>query len=530
MLPRRAALALAVGVSVTAALSASASGHGGLTQATFGARPGGFAAYHGTPEAKDPKTKPANHRAQYTGHKLVLAQSYVGRQAAEPTLGVGVTGTVYTVAATFDAIPGNPPKNEPRTLVERSTDGGRTWHVTQPTVAGAGAMPVSTDPYIYVDPHVSQRDSRVFDIDLQGVNGAHLAYSDDEGKTWTHSLLSSAGVNDHQTLVTGVEPKGVAIPLTDPAFQRVVYYCVNSIGYAACERSFDGGRTFIQGNQTGYEAFNPEYLASFDQTHNEGICGSLHGHAVTDNAGRLFIPRGYCQIPMIAISGDAATTFHDVRVSNVSMSGQQASAAIDRRGNIYYVWQDGKYNLPYLAVSRDHGEHWSTPVMIAPPGVQEVNFPSIDVGDPGRVAVTFPGTMSTGGAKDKTRPWNSYVVVSTNVLSHNPLFLSNIANPKFDPVHRGDCNGRCGRMYDFLDIVSSPQDQGRLFATEVDTCTTYLHCSTKRVEGENDDDIVTYEAGDPHGAAHDMQAVIIRQVSGPALRGPARWITHDSRR
>jgi hypothetical protein len=530
MLRRRTALAIPVAASVLAAMAANASGSG-LNERTFGAPAGGFAAYHGTREKVDPKTAPANHAVHYTGHKLVLAQSYVGRKAAEPTLGVGQTGVIYTVASSFDALPDGSPKNEPKTLVEVSTDGGRTWHVRQPEVAGQNSMVVSTDPYIYVDPNVSQRDSRVFDIDLQGVNGAHLAFSDDEGKTWTQSLLSSAGVNDHQTLVSGVEPKGVPIPLTDPAYQKVIYYCVNGVAEGSCVRSFDGGRTFTQANQTGYQAFNAEYLATMDGDHNEGICGSLHGHAVTDSAGRLFIPRGYCQIPMIAISDDAATTFHDVQVSGgVSMSGQQASAAVDRKGNLYYVWQDGKYNLPYLSVSRDHGEHWSTPLMIAPPGVHEVDFPTIDVGDPGRVAISFPGTTSSAGGKDKTRPWNSYVVVSTDALSTNPLFLSNIANPKWDPVHRGDCNGRCGRMYDFLDVVSAPRDQGRVFATEVDTCTAYLSCNRKRVAGENDDDVIQYELGNTHGAANDMQAVIIREVSGPALRGPARWITHDTAR
>src|SRR3954447_17085016 len=228
MLRRRTALALPVAVSVLAGMAANASGSG-LSERTFGASPGGFAAYHGTREIADPKKAPANHAGRYSGRKLVLAQSYVGRKAAEPTLGVGVTGTVYTVASAFDAIPGQSPKQEPRTLVEVSTDGGRTWHVRQPEIAGQYAMPVTTDPYIYVDPNVPQRDSRVFDIDLQGVNGAHLAYSDDEGKTWTHSLLTSAGVNDHQTLVSGVEPKGVPIPLTDPAYQKVLYYCVNGI-------------------------------------------------------------------------------------------------------------------------------------------------------------------------------------------------------------------------------------------------------------------------------------------------------------
>jgi hypothetical protein len=321
----------------------------------------------------------------------------------------------------------------------------------------------------------------------------------------------------------------VPIPLTDPAYQRVLYYCVNQIADGSCIRSFDGGKTFVQGNQTGYQAFNAQYLAGFDNSHNDGICGSLHGHAATDGAGRLFVPRGYCKIPMIGISSDAATTFHDVQVSHVSMSGQQASVAVDRLGNLYYVWQDGTFNLPYLAISHDHGEHWGTPIMLAPPGVKATDFPTIDVGDPGRIAITFPGT-TVAGEKDKTRPWNSYVVMSTNALSANPLFLSTTANPKYDPVHRGDCNGRCGRMYDFLDVVSSPIDQGRVFATAVDTCTAVMSCSTKRVAGENDDDIVTYEAGDPHGAAQDMQGVVIREVSGPALRGPAPYITHDSAR
>ena len=531
---RTAALAGLVVSATVAVVAASQASGSALSQRTFGAPAAGFAAYHGTRVTAEPKTLIQNKAIRYTGRKLVLAQSYVGRKAAEPTIGVDRSGAIYTVASAFDAIPGNPPKNEPRTLVERSSDGGRTWHVMQPSVAGQNSMVVSTDPYIYVDPNVSQATGRIFDIDLQGVNGAHLAFSDDQGKTWTQTVLTSAGVNDHQTLVSGVEPKGVPIPLTDPAYQKVVYYCVNQIADGSCIRSFDGGKTFLQGNQSGYEAVNPDYLSNFDQNHNEGVCGSLHGHAVTDKDGRLFVPRGYCDIPMVAISDDAATRFHTVQVSNVSMYGEQASVAVDRTGNLYYVWQGGGHNLPFLSISRDHGEHWSAPLMIAPPGVHETDFPTIDVGDPGKIAITFPGTTSTGGSKDKTRPWNSYVVMSTDALAANPLFLSNIANPKWDPVHRGDCGGesggRCGRMYDFLDIVSSPIDHGRVFATAVDTCTTYLSCSTKRVEGENDDDAVAYEEGDTHFAADDMQGVVIREVSGPALRGPQAWITSDSRR
>ncbi|HMC68626.1 MAG TPA: sialidase family protein, partial [Mycobacteriales bacterium] len=211
-------------LTVAFALVASSQATGATQNAsTFGAPAAGFAAYHGTRLSTDPKTLVQNKAIHYSGRKLVLAQSYVGRKAAEPTIGVDRNGAIYTVASAFDAIPGNAPKNEPRTLVERSTDGGRTWHVQQPSIAGQNSMVVSTDPYLYVDPNVSQATGRIFDIDLQGVNGAHLAYSDDQGKTWTQTVLTSAGVNDHQTLVSGPEPKSVPIPLTDPAYQKVVY-------------------------------------------------------------------------------------------------------------------------------------------------------------------------------------------------------------------------------------------------------------------------------------------------------------------
>jgi hypothetical protein len=85
-------------------------------------------------------------------------------------------------------------------------------------------------------------------------------------------------------------------------------------------------------------------------------------------------------------------------------------------------------------------------------------------------------------------------------------------------------------MYDFLDVVSAPADQGRVFATAVDTCTAVSSCSSTRVMGNDDDsDIVTEETNHPYGASSDMQGVIIREVSGPALRGSG-WISRDTRK
>jgi hypothetical protein len=127
--------------------------------------------------------------------------------------------------------------------------------------------------------------------------------------------------------------------------------------------------------------------------------------------------------------------------------------------------------------------------------VKAVNFPSIDAGSPGHIAITFPGTTS-GDAKDKTRPWNYYMAVSTNALAPLPTFHSATANKLSDPIHRGACNGRCAGMYDFLDAVLAPN--GEAWGTAVDTCTAV--CATDA------------------GAPKDAQAIVVRQLSGPGAR------------
>jgi hypothetical protein len=489
--------------------------------AALGAPVGGFAAYHGTVvKQNDADHVPANKPVKYAGPKLAFASHYVGRQAAEPTIGVDKQGRAYYPASTFDALPKESPRNSAHTILLSSGDRGKTWRSVQPTIASQDAHPVSLDPYVYVDP----KTGRIFDIDL-ALAGSYLSFSDDSGETWTTVPLTSAsGANDHQTLFAGPPPAGnpSLIPL-DPKFPRIVYYCVNSIAVVGCAHSVDGGKTFSQ-------AGGPPYPTGVQPGgKNFGVCGSLHGHGVADSKGRIFLPQGRCLEPSIAVSNDGGLTWTSSVVSKaVGASFVQTSVAVDAADNVYYTWWDDLHRLPYLSVSKDHGATWGPAIMIAPPGVHEVNWPTIDAGDPGRIAITFPGTTAvneddrTKPSADLTRPWNSYVVVSTNALSGNPLFLSNITNSPYDPVHRGNCNGRCGNMYDFLDVVVSPGDQGRVWATATDTCTKASSCNSKRVKGA---DGAAVNA--TNGAAVDMQGVALRQVSGPALRGKAANLAPD---
>jgi hypothetical protein len=445
----------------------------------------------------------------------------VPREVAEPTLGVTKSGSVYTVAGAFDSRLNNAAKKFPRTVMFLSRDGGRSFKPLKAGVGGTDANEITFDPYVYVDPDYG----RAFNVDLL-MGGSAITFTDDSGESWGTGFATVAGANDHQTLVTGLPPKGnpLLVP-TDPSFPKIVYYCVNTIARIACSRSLDGGRTYIELGTSPSQAVS---------TTGAFVCGSLHGHAVTDREGRLFIPRTECGRLVLGVSEDGGVTWKTKTVST-TMPGDDpdSSVAVDRAGNLYYGWYDEAHRLPYLTVSKDHGDTWSTPRMIAPPGVKASWFPVVDVGDPGRIAIWMMGTTEGDGvnaeadANDKTRAWNDYAIVSTDALSANPTFVATQANPLGDPVHRGECAGRCGRVYDFLDVVVAPSDSGRIWTTGVDTCIG--ECARKRLKGfAESSDPTGALVPDSHGASGARVGYVLRQVSGPALRG-SRPITKDTR-
>lgn len=442
-------------------------------------------AYHGERYTADfvgvPESRPA--RSSPLVAELKTSFNDVGRQAAEPTIGINANNTAFYAAATFDFPTPGAPARLARTVVFRSRDKGANW---QP-VAGFALSdesidepPFTLDPMIHVDPDAGLVDpvtgrkmGRVFSVDLLAACGAQAVFSDDEGETWTSrpGFGCSTPINDHHTIVTARPPAG----LPTVGYPNMLYFCFNRVTDSSCARSHDGGNTMpFAPAGTAYTGTDPD-AGSF--------CGGLHGHLAADSAGRVFLPKGHCGLPWIAISENGGATWNRVRIAgHTPMEDHEVSLAVDTADNIYAVWQ-GSFRLPYLSVSRDHGQTWSTPIMIAPPGVHEVNFPTIVAGDPGRIAVLFPGSESTdfGDAEtdDETRPWNVYVAVSVDALeaagpAGEPTFTWTIANPKGDPVHRGTCGpGRCdaddgASMFDFLDIQVGPD--GMFWGTASDTC------------------------------------------------------------
>lgn len=439
--------------------------------------------------------------------ELKASFHYVGRQAAEPTVVINANNTAFYAAGAFDFPTSNAPQRLARTVVMRSRDKGVTWQPVAGFALSAESLdepPFTLDPMMHLDPDAGTTDpitgrkrGRVYSVDLNAACGAQTVFSDDEGANWSYSPVFGCAqpVNDHHTIITARPQPPGASGLTTLGYPNLLYFCFNRVVDSSCNISRDGGLTS--------QPTSPAFLGA-DPQQAGAACGGLTGHLAADSEGRIFLPKGHCGLPWVARSDDGGTTWSRVRIAgHTPMDDHEVSLAVDTADNIYAVWQDRTFRLPFLSVSRDHGQTWSTPLVFAPPGVHEVNFPTIVAGDPGRIAVLFPGSESADW-DDATRPWNIYIVVSVSALDADPVFTWTTANDRSDPVHRGGCGpGRCdaedgASMFDFLDIQVSPAD-GMFWGTASDTCVG--ECIT-----------------DPGAQKlRPGQGVAIRQIKGPSL-------------
>lgn len=397
-----------------------------------------------------------------------------GTAAAEPTLGVTKKGHVFYVGLTEDGT-SNALYQWP---VMRSTDEGKSWEEVSPFVGPERRHTWGLDPFIYVD----KDTDRVFTADISLVAGcsAYVSFSDDEGKTWTTSKV--CGLTDHQNLFTGPPATSTTI-----GYPNVAYYCAADGGALAgystmtsCVKSIDGGITWIR---TGEPAFRNDMSQQGEHVMGlPGHCAGLTGHGFVDEKGTVYLPRGWCGQPYLAISKDEGATWDRVQVATNGMPyGQQleeheAGVAVDEAGTIYYTWT-GRDRRPYLALSRNGGKSFSKPMMVGPPGIKEASLPTIDVGDNGKIAIAYVGSTNAPGGRspDGAGPeydkvtWNGYITISDNVLSRRPVFYTGSVNRPSDPLVRGECPIlRCQQVYDFIDVVIGPD--GTPWAALVDGC------------------------------------------------------------
>ncbi|HJP66018.1 MAG TPA: sialidase family protein [Actinomycetota bacterium] len=430
------------------------------------------------PAGCDPGRPAVLHHA---GGKPVTSRGYrhipipcalpTGFPAFESTIGVTRSGTVF-YSPTVDFT--NPLAS---IGVARSADGGTTWQRVVPMIAGAAPFHFPADPYVYVDPTTSRVFFDTLHQPLQC--GSDLSWSDDDGATWSHSFIGCP-LFDDQKLFAG--PPRTSHPVGYP---NVVYYCaafpvVTQGPGVGCMRSLDGGRTF---------SFRGFPYSTVEDGRRQ--CEGLTGDGTVGPDGSVYLAKGLCGEPYVAISRDEGATWSRVKVAQgLGIVGHVSDVGVDPAGNVYFSWVAATNRLPYLAVSRDGGRHWGRPMMIAPRGVREASLAQLAVGGRGRVALAYLGSSNAPGppfpAGCTPAPWlclqqggyrevtfDGYVTQTTNALDADPLFMTAAINDHRDPIWRGcsppGCNVLPATRVDYLGVDIGPD--GTPWAALVDACT-----------------------------------------------------------
>ncbi|MFN2581999.1 MAG: sialidase family protein, partial [Candidatus Dormibacteria bacterium] len=209
--------------------------------------------------------------------------------------------------------------------------------------------------------------------------------------------------------------------------------------------------------------------------------------------GTLYVSRGWCNQPWVAVSHDEGATWTRTQVATNGMnttlpsqttppnlddsgcgafgvtapgSGQsdhEAAVVADGNGHVFFMWM-ALDRLPYLAVSSDGGATFGAPMMVGAPGVKEAWGPVLGFDSAGHLALAYMGSTNSPGA-----PWgcgNSYASVTftgyialiDHPLDPNPLINSAPVTPPSHPLAQGNCGpDRCNNtINDFIDVKVAP--------------------------------------------------------------------------
>jgi hypothetical protein len=205
----------------------------------------------------------------------------------------------------------------------------------------------SLDPILYTD----QRTGRTFVSQLDSISqtsatgvliglNSFMAYSDDDGATWTPAQINPPdGSYDHQTV--GAGPYPASLPLGNSVNKGdAVYYCSQAGVTAFCSRSDDGGLNFGRAM--------PIYNSATDG------CGGIHGHVKVAPDGTVYVPnRGCNSVQAVTVSEDGGVTWTVRPVQGVKPDGTafaakvppgilDPSVGIATDGTLYFTWVGGE--------------------------------------------------------------------------------------------------------------------------------------------------------------------------------------------
>src|SRR3989449_697695 len=278
---------------------------------------------------------------------------------------------------------------------------------------------------------------------------------------------------DHEPVGGGIFGPPLTRDPNGPIYPDAVYYCSQDIATAFCARSDDGGATYGAGVPTWTLA----------------DCGGLHGHVKVSPAdGTVYVPNKGCNGKQaVAVSEDNGVTWTVKEVAGIAAGIWDPSVGIATAGTVYFGADAGS-SLPLIAVSKNRGQTWSSPVnvgaFVAPQqtgetqGVKQTAFPEVVAGDPTRAAFAFLGSTTSapgGGGDNPNWPgiWHLYVA---HTYDGGSTYTTIDITPN-DPVQRnaticaggfGGCSNGTRNLLDFND--ASVDQDGRVRIGYADGC------------------------------------------------------------
>jgi hypothetical protein len=379
----------------------------------------------------------AGHAASAPSFANFAAPAPLGQDSGEPSIGVNwQTGNVM-----FQAV-----LETLRVSGFDSSTGTANW-----TSVGSTLTSVTTlDPILFTD-HTT---GRTF-VSQLSADCSLLAYSDDDGATWTQNPVGCgiASGADHQTVGGGAWASGG----TSVGYPHAVYYCAQAIATAQCAASPTGGLVF--------QPAVPIYTAL--------QCGGLHGHVKVAPDGTAYVPNADCGGRSgVAVTTDNGTTWTVRTVPDSSTQDESdPSLGIGSGGTVYFGYAAGNGH-PKIAVSHDRGRTWSTSVDVGTAfGIQNTQFPAVVAGDDDRASFAFLGTPTGGDdqAASFAGVWHLYVATT---YDSGATWTTVDATPT-DPVQRGCIwlgggSNQCRNLLDFMDVTIDKV--GRVLVGYADGC------------------------------------------------------------
>jgi hypothetical protein len=384
-------------------------------------------------------------------------------------------------------------------------------------------------------------------------NQVNVWTSSDDGKSWQFTNFLGTGFVSNPAQNTGFSDPD----LTQDAGGRIYNTGIN-LANDTLFSSADGGKTWDRGTVQCHEGDRPwlaggrkdevflstnTFTASghevYQSTDGGLTCSSTgipangtapNGDRFIGNGKLFYLPKRDMLIEPAQIGGglgvstwkrgDASfTPGGEIRLKD-PMQAHWPVIALDAADNIYLVWDSNARNNDtggcnatgspapnsvFMAVSRDLGKTWSAPITIAHPGTR-VLWPWVVAGDEGKVSVV----------------WYQMDRVSDPDCEPAPTFIyhARIENAQ-DPAKRTvEVTNASGRSVNDSSIcqggtgcVATGQDRrlGDFFTNELD----FRGCVMIASGDTTKKDPIT------GGELPTSLPIIIRQTSGPALRGDA---------